>query len=442
MSLAGRKVMAQSVLSTILYFVMQTTRLPKEICDSIDRSIRNFIWGGPSKERRCSLVKWEKVTQPKHRGGLGIRSTRDMNVAFMTKLGWRMLTEKDSLWAKVLINKYMGGKRDINSITMKNGASNAWRGIVEGVNTLREGMQKVPRNGKSTYFWNEPWLLKEPLSQHALLNITDEMSKARVADYWKANQGWDWSKIRDAIPEDILNKMEIYMLIEDNESEDDFCWREEGSGMFSVSSAYNLIHDNAGAEDDRTWERIWRLKVAAKMKMFLWLAYHQRVMSNDMRRRKGFTTLDHCHRCTEKKEDIDHILRRCPNAEEVWNRVVPGITNSSWWDIPFTEWMSTNLRKGEPTGNIRNWAEAFAIVCWWIWRWRNDEVFNDNPRSGSFKVGWIKDQIKDSDTAFTKAICPGKEAGTRGTRWLRWQRPEKGWASLDTDGCVDINTKS
>lgn len=57
------------------------------------------------------LVKWDKVTKSRQEGGVGIRCTRDMNTAFLAKLGWRMETEKDSLWVQVLKDKY--SNRDI-----------------------------------------------------------------------------------------------------------------------------------------------------------------------------------------------------------------------------------------------------------------------------------------------------------------------------------------
>lgn len=125
LSLAGRQVLAQSVLNSIPYYTMQTARLPLGLCDNIDKRIRQFIWGGTTKERSCNLVNWSTVTQPKKNGGLGIRCTRDMNKAFMTKLGWRLLNEENSLWAKVLTDKYMGGVKNIDCIRPKSGASNA-----------------------------------------------------------------------------------------------------------------------------------------------------------------------------------------------------------------------------------------------------------------------------------------------------------------------------
>lgn len=65
LSLAGRHVMAQSVLSTIPYYAMQTARLPRSLCDNIDKRIRHFIWGGMEKERAYSLVSWDTVRRPR-----------------------------------------------------------------------------------------------------------------------------------------------------------------------------------------------------------------------------------------------------------------------------------------------------------------------------------------------------------------------------------------
>lgn len=62
LSLAGRRVMAQSVLASIPYYTMQSTYLPKSICDEIDKKIRHFIWGSREGERKMHLINWEKVT--------------------------------------------------------------------------------------------------------------------------------------------------------------------------------------------------------------------------------------------------------------------------------------------------------------------------------------------------------------------------------------------
>ena len=53
-----------------------------------------------------------------------------MNLAFMAKKGWRLLTHQDKLWAKVLMSKYIKGMVSPENVVKKRRACNAWQGVV------------------------------------------------------------------------------------------------------------------------------------------------------------------------------------------------------------------------------------------------------------------------------------------------------------------------
>ncbi|CAN1148252.1 Putative ribonuclease H protein At1g65750 [Linum perenne] len=65
---------------------MQTAFLPVSLCKKIDRKIRNFIWGSAEGVKRIHNVNWDTICKPKSQGGLGLRSARDLNKAFLMKL--------------------------------------------------------------------------------------------------------------------------------------------------------------------------------------------------------------------------------------------------------------------------------------------------------------------------------------------------------------------
>lgn len=90
LSFEGRLTLAQSVLTSIPFYTMQSMLLPVGICEAIDKKVRNFIWGNKEGERRMHLVSWDTVTRAKNHGGLGIRETREMNLVFLVKIGWRL----------------------------------------------------------------------------------------------------------------------------------------------------------------------------------------------------------------------------------------------------------------------------------------------------------------------------------------------------------------
>lgn len=102
MSMAGRATLVQSSLSSMSYYAMQKTKLPRSTCGNIDRISRHFLSGGDDEHRKTHLVSWDKVTKAKADGGLGIRSMCQANAAFLMKFGWRLLAEKDSLWSRVM----------------------------------------------------------------------------------------------------------------------------------------------------------------------------------------------------------------------------------------------------------------------------------------------------------------------------------------------------
>lgn len=108
---------------------MQTALLPRSVCDELDRKCRGFLWGSNQEKKKIHLVKWEGVTKPKCCGGLGIRSARQANAAFLTKLGWRVINEPSSLWSRALRNKYCSGRNNVDMLSPSPNASRVERGF-------------------------------------------------------------------------------------------------------------------------------------------------------------------------------------------------------------------------------------------------------------------------------------------------------------------------
>lgn len=60
--------------------------IPSVVCDEVDKLYCQLIWGSSDSSRKLALVSWEQIQQPKEYGGLGFRSSRLTNQAFMMKL--------------------------------------------------------------------------------------------------------------------------------------------------------------------------------------------------------------------------------------------------------------------------------------------------------------------------------------------------------------------
>lgn len=132
--------MAKATLSSVPYYSMQTVDLPQYICDEIEKKTRGFVWGSTDKKKKIHLLNWEEMKKDKSAGALGMRSMQQGNVAFMAKMGWRVLTDPESLWARVVMGKYCDGRLDRDMFTAKKGASKLWGGMVKAEARLLEGV--------------------------------------------------------------------------------------------------------------------------------------------------------------------------------------------------------------------------------------------------------------------------------------------------------------
>ncbi|XP_031124326.1 uncharacterized protein LOC116027040 [Ipomoea triloba] len=239
------------VLQAIPYYGMQTIFMP--------------AGGGTPEARKCHIVCWEEVIKPKNVGGLGIRSAKEMNLAFMAMLGWQIVTNSDSLWVKVLKEKYAHGRT--------------------ATPILRNGTRYQVKDGRSTKFWEDSWVHEKPLADLLHLSASDTNVGKMVVDYWNNERGWEWENM-SPLPVTIKQHLQLINL-NASDGEDENYWMRESTGKFSVSSTYSLTHRYQSNMQGKIWSTLWKLKVPNKMKTFLWIALHDWVMGNAERARRG-----------------------------------------------------------------------------------------------------------------------------------------------------------
>lgn len=88
--------------------------MPVKVVKKVVSLQRSFLWGGVrSVGHKTCWVKWSKISQPKDKGGLGVKDVMKMNNSLLAKWRWRILCEDNFLWKSVLVSKYgpMVGRR-------------------------------------------------------------------------------------------------------------------------------------------------------------------------------------------------------------------------------------------------------------------------------------------------------------------------------------------
>ena len=86
LSFVRKSVLVKSVMFAIPNYVMQGEALPVHLCEKLDKINRDFFWGSTREKKKLHLVGWNKIIQPKEKGGLGIQAARAKNVALLVKL--------------------------------------------------------------------------------------------------------------------------------------------------------------------------------------------------------------------------------------------------------------------------------------------------------------------------------------------------------------------
>jgi len=162
---------------------MQTVRLPRSLCDEKDRMSRQFLWGGTTQTRCVHNVSWGQLTKPKQAEGLGFKTMRETNAAFLIKLDWKLMVEKHKLWSQVLRAKHCNSRCDIDMFQPKADASNTWRGILKNVDFLIQGLRTDIGNGKRTLLWPHIWADSKPLCQHTLNDIPPHIQDNYLRNY-------------------------------------------------------------------------------------------------------------------------------------------------------------------------------------------------------------------------------------------------------------------
>ncbi|XP_054801608.1 uncharacterized protein LOC129305663 [Prosopis cineraria] len=160
-------------------------------------------------------------------------------------------------------------------------------------------------------------------------------------------------------------------------------WKHEKHGIFTVRSAYDSLIDSYDCPD-QIWAKIWKLRVPQRCRSFLWLMSHDRILTNKSRFDRHLDIQPWCSCCPEEFEDTLHVMRQCPEAKEVWMKLLRPSQRRAFFTTDLREWCKMNL-KIQVTVNNFKWCDLFAVLCWAIWKRRNERVF-EGRRSTTVSV--------------------------------------------------------
>ncbi|CAN1729274.1 Putative ribonuclease H protein At1g65750 [Linum perenne] len=347
------------------------------------------------------------------------------------KLGWTILKEPDRLWVQIFTSKYFKDTTDGLQLRRKTGGSSLWRGIRKVWQDMASGCQHSIRNGKDTLFWTANWLDGGiTLVDHATRELTDTELLCSVSDMTDDSGNWDWDLLLNCLPPTIVNQVAGMGPPKSDGGEDDMIWGPDPRGRFSIKSAYDIRAASEESSQTNTWKLVWKWEGPSRIKHFLWLATHNRLLTNAERRRRHMTSCEFCRHCPNVSETSIHVLRDCHLARSVWLALLPPGLAADFFTGDIQDWISKGIQNSD-------FSLIFGITLWILWKARNEDIFdNRSVTSDQLRLrvlNWtagVRETMKAESRALSGVVKRSRET------LLKWIPAPDDWITVNCDGSV------
>ncbi|KAL5581410.1 hypothetical protein UlMin_013852 [Ulmus minor] len=206
----------------------------------MDAHIRSFWWGHSSNGGHAVCLKaWDSICKPLSCGGLGFHRIKDFNVALLSKWGWNLINNEDSLCLSILRARYLR-HLDFLEAVPKSGDSSFWKSILATKSIIKEGACLIVGDGFSIDPWKDPWV---PNAVDFRPNLISEagVDNTRVKDFILQQGIWDFGKLLNHFNrEDAVKIANIILPIRPRP--DKWAWMPNANGKFSSKSAYLIAN--------------------------------------------------------------------------------------------------------------------------------------------------------------------------------------------------------
>eukprot|EP00253_Pinus_taeda_P021290 PITA_21290 len=353
LNIAGRIVLAKSVLQAVPVYPLSIMAAPLGICTRIRGIIRNFIWRGADQKKKWALASWSQLTERKEKGGLGLRDLEILNKVLGENIWWRWLRGGNDLWKTIWKEKYNMPETAVEILR--------WR--------------ETP---KGSSIWDLARLNKDLVEKHTFWEIRANNPE----ESWRI---WvdltEWDRELNPDQKEAYRKEVESRNIKARNGRDILRWGNSMKGSFTTKEAYFLTSAQTGNEENPDWKIIWERNWWPKVSIFIWLASKNKILTWDRIQKKGFNGPSRCCLCNSEGETRNHLLINCPFAKTLWINTKrtfgkPENAPSEFNEVVF-QW---NKEIFQCKVVRRAWDLISGFVLWMIWKERNRRIFQNTAK--------------------------------------------------------------
>ncbi|XP_043717558.1 uncharacterized protein LOC122665470 [Telopea speciosissima] len=259
LSYAGRLQLLASVLQGSYIYWAGIFGLPGNVITKLESMFSNFLWSGPSLQRKTHFISWDAVCKPKSEGGLGIKRIKEMNIAGIMKQIWWIASKQDRLWVKWVQQRYLK-QESLWTVKGLNNCSWVWRKVLKYRDKALPLIKTIIGDGAATKLWLDNWhpfgVLLNRFGSRICYDAGSYSLAARHACVKEIVRDGDWypgpSTSFDLI--DIWRALPTIEKFHD-EVPDLTVWIGNSSGNFTSKSAWNAVRTRTAHTD---WsEAVW-----------------------------------------------------------------------------------------------------------------------------------------------------------------------------------------
>uniref|UniRef100_A0A453JT76 Reverse transcriptase zinc-binding domain-containing protein n=1 Tax=Aegilops tauschii subsp. strangulata TaxID=200361 RepID=A0A453JT76_AEGTS len=362
---AGRLVLVHDVVMARPTHHLLVADAPKWAVECVNKRCRAFFWEGTEQIHggQC-LVSWQKVCRPKELGGLGIMDLKRHGLALRLRWEWLRRTDPSKPWHGLPMTCNPQVQIAFNSLVH-------WR----------------LGSGDKVLFWKDRWIdgaSIDDIAPDIKKLIRTQTANKRLVKDGLLNHRWASDITGELSTDGLIQLIRLWEIMLNTQlnpnQQDEAIWPWNERGVYTSASAYKMLFMGAIKAAFACW--IWKCWAPLPIKIFMWLALQYRVWTSDRRLRHGLQEqASSCFLCAQEEDNIDHIMTQCAYSKQVWfttfsrsridTLLIPDGNNTleTWWGA---------TRKHIHKTYRRAFDSLVSLVCWSIWKQRNNRVFRDN----------------------------------------------------------------
>ncbi|CAL1405060.1 unnamed protein product [Linum trigynum] len=209
------------------------------------------------------------------------------------------------------------------------------------------------------------------------------------------NGEWNEVYLRAYLSEEFISQVRLHPV--PTETEPDIrVWRLSPNVVFSLRTTYEVTDMVDGLILNHSiWRSIWKTPTMQRVRIFLWLLNHDRLLTNEERGRRHLIEDTSCKICDGGPKTTIHVVRDCPFARATRAGLLEDEPDTTFFEPHIHRW-SLHFLSGR--SNIVD-STIFASTCWLLWKNRND-LFQSELKTHE-QIQFITKQLRQQiHTAF------------------------------------------